>query len=115
MGKYKEAIRASRMNYQLVHTNDHCHNITEKAIQFWKEYFISVLSGTTKSFLLHLWCQVIPQAEIQILILRQSNGNKNIYCPMLTSTNSMTMPPSPSSPSAWKHSFMKNQPAEELG
>ena len=66
------------MTYQLVPPNNHRCNTAEKEIQFWKEHFIYILSGTAKNFPLHLWCQVITQSEIQLLMLRQSNANKNI-------------------------------------
>ena len=65
--KYKGAIQASGMTYQLVPPDDHRRNIFNKAIQFWKDHFIAVLSGTANNFSLHLWCQVIPQAERQLL------------------------------------------------
>ena len=39
LAKYKEAIRASGMTYQLVPHNNHCHNIYKKAIHFWKDHF----------------------------------------------------------------------------
>ena len=79
LAKYKEAIQAYGMTYQLVPLDNHRHNITKKAIHFWKDHFIAVLSGTTKNFLLNLCCQVKPQAERQLLILRPSNANKNIF------------------------------------
>ena len=60
--KYKEAMQAFGMTYQIVTPNEHRCNIAVKAIQFWKDHFIDILSGTANNFLLHLWCQVIPQA-----------------------------------------------------
>ena len=36
------------------------------------------MSGTTTTFPLHQLCQAIPQAERQILLLRQSNVNPSI-------------------------------------
>ena len=60
---YKEEIVLTDMNYQLVTPDDHRCNITEKAIQTWKDHLVGVLSGTATTFPLHLWCQVIPQAE----------------------------------------------------
>ena len=65
--KYKEAIQAYGMTYQLVPLDNHRHNIAKKAIHFWKDHFIAVLSSTAENFLLNLWCQVIPQAERQLL------------------------------------------------
>ena len=53
--KYKEAIRVSGMTYQLVPPDNHRCNTAEKEIQFWKEHFIYILSGTAENFPLHLW------------------------------------------------------------
>ena len=36
------------------------------------------MSGATATFSCHLWCQVIPQAENQLKILRQSNIHPTI-------------------------------------
>ena len=66
------------MTYQLVPQGDHRHNVAEKAIQTWKDHFVGVLSGTADTFLLHLWCQAIPQMERQLLLLWQSNSNPKI-------------------------------------
>ncbi len=66
---YKVKIKATDMTYQLVPPNDHHPNLPKKAIQTWKDHSISVLSGTADTFLLHLWCQAIPQIERRLLLL----------------------------------------------
>ena len=66
------------MSYQLVPPNVHRRNIAERAIQTWKSHFIGILAGTAATFPLHLWWQIIPQAEIQLLLLSQTNLNPNI-------------------------------------
>ena len=76
--KYKAAIMLSGMTFQLVPPDEHHQNIAEKAIQFWKNHFVLVLSGAARTFPLRLWCQVIPQAGRQLLLLRQSNVNPKI-------------------------------------
>eukprot|EP00804_Cyclotella_cryptica_P007757 CCRYP_001358-RA/>CCRYP_001358-RA protein AED:0.08 eAED:0.05 QI:0/0/0/1/0/0/4/0/1076 len=75
---YKLAITASGMTYQLVPPGDHRRNIAEKAIQTWKDHFIAVISGTGAKFPLHLWCQLLPQMERQLCLLRQSNAYPHI-------------------------------------
>ena len=52
---YKTKINATNMTYQLVPPDDHRRNIAEKAIQTWKDHFVSVLRGTAEIFPLHLW------------------------------------------------------------
>ena len=75
---YKLAITESGMTYQLVPPDDHRRNIAEKAIQTWKDHFIAVISGTDAKFPLHLWCQLLPQMERQLCLLRQSNAYPHI-------------------------------------
>ena len=92
--KYKEAITKSGMTYQLVPPDNHRQNIMEKAIQFWKDHFVEVLSGTATTFPLHVWCHAIPQAERQLLLLRQSNINPKIvlYAHLYGAHNYSTLP-----------------------
>ena len=75
---YRLEIKKTGMSYQLVPPDDHRSNLSEKAIQTWKEHFIGVISGTAKSFSDHLWCQAIPQVQRQLLLLRQSNVSPKI-------------------------------------
>ena len=75
---YKAETQATHMTYQLVPPNDHCRKISEKAIQTWKDHFVGVLTGTTSTLTMNLWCQSTPQAKRQLLLLRQSNVNPQI-------------------------------------
>ena len=70
---YKQEMTESGMTYELVPPDNHRRNLAKKAIQTWKDHFVGVLSGTADTFPLHLWCQAIPQAERQLLLLQQSN------------------------------------------
>ena len=60
---YMQEIMETRMTYQLVPPDDHRRNIAEKTIQKWKDHFVSVCSGVSAHFPMHLWCRLIPQAE----------------------------------------------------
>ena len=60
---YRQEIMETGMTYQLVPPGDHRRNISEKTIQTWKDHFISVCSGVSAHFPMHLWCKLIPQAE----------------------------------------------------
>ena len=70
--EFKNAIKANQMKFQLVPPNDHRRNVAEKAIQVFKDHFISVLCGTDVSFPMQLWCQILRQAEHQLNLLRKS-------------------------------------------
>ena len=71
-GEYRDAIKENQMKFQLVPPNDHRRNIAEKAIQVFKDHFISVLCGTDIAFPMRLWCQILRQAEHQLNMLRTS-------------------------------------------
>ena len=67
--EYKAAIKASGMTYELVPPKEHQCNMAEKAIQTFKDHFVGVLSGCAPSMPIHLWCQLLPQVERQLLLL----------------------------------------------
>jgi hypothetical protein len=52
--------------------------MAEKAIQTFMDHFVSVLSGFAPTFPLHLWCQLLPQVEQQLLLLQQSRLHPNL-------------------------------------
>ena len=60
---YRQEIMATGMIYQIFPPDDHRRNIAEKTIQTWKDHFISVCSGVSAHFPMHLWFRLIPQAE----------------------------------------------------
>ena len=66
------------MTFQIVPPYYDRRNVTEKEIQTWKYHSIGVMSGTAASFPVHIWCQAIPQAERQLMLLRQSNVNPKV-------------------------------------
>jgi hypothetical protein len=76
-GPMKQAIKQkmlsdgsiSKMTYELVPPEEHQWNTAEKSIQTFKEHFVGVLSGCAKTMPMHLWCQLLPQAERQLLLL----------------------------------------------
>ena len=78
MVAYRKEIWATHMTFQLVPPDDYCCNLAEKAIQTWKDHFIGVMSGTTATLPVHLWCQGIPQAKRQLLLLRKSHVHPKV-------------------------------------
>ena len=57
-----------------------CHrrNAAEVAIRNFKAHFLSILAGTAEDFPLALWDRLLPQAEITLNLLRQSNANPKL-------------------------------------
>ena len=76
---YRTEICDTKMTFQLVPPDNHHCNLAERAIQTWKDHFVDVLSGTASTFPLHLWCQIVNQAERQLLLLQQSHVNPKIF------------------------------------
>jgi hypothetical protein len=64
-----------KMTYELVPPEHHQRNLAKKLIATFKDHFIGVLSCCAKSMPMHLWCQLLPQVEWQLLLLRQSQVN----------------------------------------
>ncbi len=67
---FKSTIKANQMTYQLVPPHDYRRNIAKKGIKTFNAHFVSILCGVDKDFPLHLWCQLLPQAEHTLNLLR---------------------------------------------
>jgi hypothetical protein len=61
------------MIHELVPPDCQCCNIAKRAIQTFKNHFVSILSGGDNRFPLSLWCHLVRPAELTINLLRQSN------------------------------------------
>jgi hypothetical protein len=51
-----KAIEERNINYQIASPGDHRLNQAERAIQTFKNHFISILYGTDSSFPANQWC-----------------------------------------------------------
>ena len=67
-----------KLQLELVPPGCHRRNAAKVAIRNLKSHFLSVLAGTAESFPLHLWDQLLPQTEIMLNLLRQSNATWNV-------------------------------------
>ena len=81
----KAAIKSNGATLKLVPSGEHRHIIAKKSIQTQKNHFVWVLAGLHESFTMHLCCQFLPQAEIQLnlqqKIYHQSQGISLCTCP----------------------------------
>jgi hypothetical protein len=66
------------MKYQLVSPNNHRQNIAETAIKIFKAHFISILFKCDKSFSLHIWDRLLPQAEHTLNMLRPATMTPSV-------------------------------------
>ena len=76
--QFKKTIKANKMTYQLVPPHDHRRNRAEKAIQTFKDHFVSILCGTDSSFPLNLWDRLLTQAEMTLNMLRPARMLKTV-------------------------------------
>ena len=64
--------------YQLANAHEHRHNYAERAIQTFKNHFLSILHGCDTRWPSHLWCSLIPQTVITLNMLRGSQINPKL-------------------------------------
>ena len=63
---------------ELVPPGCHRRNAAKVAIRNFKAHFLSLLAGTADDFPLSMWDRLLPQAEITVNLLRQSNATPNV-------------------------------------
>ena len=66
-------LTAQGATYQFVPPNNHRANPSERAIRTFKAHFIAGLASAHPDFPAHLWCRLLPQAEVTLNLLRSSN------------------------------------------
>jgi hypothetical protein len=91
---FKSNLRTKNIDYQLVPPHSHRRLAAERAIQTFKNHFITILSGTDKDFPLHLWDRLIPQATTTLNLLRSSRLHPHL---------SANTHPCARTPGLWKH------------
>jgi len=67
-----------KMAVELVPPGCHRRNAAEVAIQNFKAHFLSVLAGVAEDFPPSLWDRLLPQTEITLNLLRQSNATPTV-------------------------------------
>ena len=66
------------MEYQLASPGDHRINSAERAIQTYKNHFISTLQGTDPDYPENGWDLLMPQINITLNLLRASRVNPKL-------------------------------------
>ena len=62
-----------KATYQLMPPDIHCRNLAKHAIQTFKAHFLSILAGISKSFPNYLGDKLLPQTELTLNLLHQSD------------------------------------------
>jgi hypothetical protein len=65
----KNLFTVNDIAYQLVPPHCHQRNAAERNIRTFKEHFVAGCSSVDPSFQMHLWCRLLPQAEITLNLL----------------------------------------------
>ena len=75
----KEHIRDTcKMQVELVPPGCHRRNAAKVAIRNFKAHFLSVLAGVADDFPMNLWDRLLPQTEITLNLIRQSNATPTV-------------------------------------
>jgi hypothetical protein len=74
----KTYLHQQNITFQLVPPYSHIINATERAIRSFKDHLIAGLCSTDKSFPMHLWDILLPQAVITLNMLRTSRINPKL-------------------------------------
>jgi hypothetical protein len=74
----KTYLHQQDITFQLVPPYSHRLNAAERAIRSFKDHLIAGLCSTDKSFPMHLWGRLLPQAVITLNMLRTSKINPKL-------------------------------------
>jgi hypothetical protein len=74
----KAYLRQQDITFQLVPPYSHRRNSAERAIRSFKDHLIAGLCSTDKSFPMHLWDRLLPQAVMTLNMLRTSRINPKL-------------------------------------
>jgi hypothetical protein len=74
----KTYLHQQDITFQLVPPYSHRRNLAERAIRSFKDDLIAGLCSTDKSFPMHLWDRLLPQAVITLNMLRTSRINPKL-------------------------------------
>ena len=67
-----------KLEMELVPPGCHRRNAAEVAIRNFKAHFLSILAGTATDFPISLWDRLLPQAEVTVNLIRQSNTTPTV-------------------------------------
>ena len=68
-------LTSKECKLQLVEPHNHRMNAAERAIETWKDHFISALCTTDSAFPVQLWDRLTPQAQDTLNLMRQSRSD----------------------------------------
>jgi hypothetical protein len=75
---FKDYLYQQDITFQLVPPYSHRQNSAERATRSFKDHLIARLCSTDKSFPMHLWDRILPQAVIKLNMMRTSRMNPKL-------------------------------------
>ena len=66
------------VTYHLTPKSKHSRNSAQKAIQTWRDYFLSGMASTYTDFPLSQWCKLFEQGNITLNLFRSSRLNPKL-------------------------------------
>lgn len=76
--EFEQFAHGAGLSVQFVPPHTHRANRAERAIRTFKNHFLATLATTHPDFPLSLWDRVLPQLELTVNLLRESDLNTNV-------------------------------------
>ena len=74
----KDHLQEEQIDFQLAPPGIHRRNSAERAIRTAKNHLIAAFSSADPNFPMHLWCRLLPQANITLNLMRGSRVNPKL-------------------------------------
>ena len=74
----KTSLHKNNIQYQLFLPHNNRQNSSERAIRTFKNYLLANLAGADPNFPVSEWCQLLPQIQITLNLLRNSRVNPKL-------------------------------------
>lgn len=76
--EFKTALKTKELHFQLAPPGNHHTNAAERAIQTFKNHFLSGLATCHSDFPIREWDRLLPQCELTLNLLRNSRVNPSL-------------------------------------
>ena len=76
--KLLDAFVKNKIAFQKVPPHQKRRNAAERAIQTWKDHFLSGIASLSPEFPIHEWDRLVPQAEMTLNLLRNARSNPKL-------------------------------------
>ena len=112
-GEFRAVVENKNITLQLVTPHMHRNNPAERAIQTWKDHFLTGLASTHPDFPMHEWDRLIQQANVSLNLLRASRVHPQLsaYTSLFGNFNYNRTPIAPPGTKVVYHNKPSNRPS----